>query len=200
MNWLTRTLVAAALAVLTGGALMLDRRRHRRRPVGVPLAPRQRTAPAKPAPAPSDAHDQDEDDKPLLSPTYFTVSHFSMLVVLLAMMIGGLALRGIRRYPPQDTWYVHGGDIKRGRAALEFHGCGGCHSIAGIREATGRVGPPLEGFAQRMYIGGQLPNTPEHLIAWLQNPQRYAPGTAMPNMPISEPVARDMAAYLYSQR
>jgi cytochrome c2 len=131
---------------------------------------------------------------------WFALSHFSMLVVLLSMMIIGLAMRGIRRYPPPSTWYVHGGDAERGRLVLESHGCGGCHSIAGIRGATGNVGPPLEGFAQRMYIGGQLPNTPDNLIAWLQNPQRYAPGTAMPNMPITEPVARDMAAYLYARR
>jgi cytochrome c1 len=50
-----------------------------------------------------------------------------------------------------------------------------------------------------MYIGGQLANTPDNLIAWLQDPQHFAPGTAMPNLLITEPAARDMAAYLYAQ-
>ena len=108
-------------------------------------------------------------------------------------------MRGIRRYPPEPTWYVEGGDAKRGRAALIAHGCGGCHVIPGIGNATGRVGPGLDGFAQRMYIGGQLANTPDNLIAWLQDPQHFAPGTAMPNLLITEPAAPDMAAYLYAQ-
>ncbi|HEV2295933.1 MAG TPA: hypothetical protein VGR35_18960 [Tepidisphaeraceae bacterium] len=194
MRWFPRTLVAVALGALTGGAWMLERRRSRRRPV----VARQRTDAPQPGPARLDPDDADQP--PLLSPTWFTLSHMSMLVVLLAMMIGGLMMRGIRRYPPEATWYVHGGDVERGRAALVAHGCGGCHVIPGIRDATGRVGPGLDGFAERMYIGGQLPNTPENLIAWLQDPQRYAPGTAMPKLPITEPVARDMGAFLYSHK
>ena len=192
-RWM-RTLVAIALAALTGGALLLERRRGRRRH----LAARPRMDAAKPTPPRPDPDDQRQPA--LLSPMRFTFSHFSMLVVLLAMMIGGLMMRGIRRYPQETTWHVHGGDVQRGRAAVVAYGCGGCHVIPGIGDATGRVGPGLDGFAGRMYIGGQLANTPENLIAWLQNPQRYAPGTAMPNLPITEPVARDMAAFLYSHR
>ena len=198
MKWWPRSLVAMALAAITGGALVLERRRFRRRR---PSSDRGRSTDASATAAePASVTEEDDDaDKPLLSPTRFTLSHFSMLFVLTAMMVTGLAMRGIRRYPPPAPWHVPGGDVERGRLVIEQHGCGGCHSIRGIRSATGQVGPPLEGFAQRMYIGGQLPNTPEHLVAWLQDPQRYAPGTAMPKMPINESVARDMAAYLYTQ-
>jgi cytochrome c2 len=191
MAWLTRTLVGIALAGIAGAAVVMERRRARRL-VAEPQSPTR----AKPAAV--GGNDADQDDGPLLSPARFTLSHFGMLVVLVAMMVGGLMMRGVRRYPAQSTWYVNGGDAERGRQVLAMHGCGGCHVIPGIGGATGQVGPPLEGFAQRMYIGGQLPNTPDNLIAWLQNPQRYAPGTAMPNLPITEPVARDMAAYLYA--
>jgi cytochrome c len=196
MTWLVRTIIAIALAGMAGGALALDFR-SRRRASGAPRGP---TQPAKPQAEGTTTNDDEDDAKPPLSPTWFAISHFSMLVVLLSMMVIGLAMRGVRRYPSPSTWYVNGGDAARGRLVLESHGCGGCHSIDGIPGATGQVGPPLESFAQRMYIGGQLPNTPDNLIAWLQDPQRYAPGTAMPNMPISEPVARDMAAYLYARR
>lgn len=194
MTWLVRTLIAVALAAIACGAVMLEHRRGRRRSI----AAKERTGPATPTSSVNDPDDAEQP--PPLSPMWFTLSHFSMLIVLLAMMVGGLAMRGIQRYPPPTTWHVHGGDVERGGTVLQTHGCGGCHSISGIRGATGNVGPPLEGFAQRMFIGGQLPNTPDNLIAWLQNPQHYAPGTAMPNLAISEPVARDMAAYLYSER
>jgi len=56
----------------------------------------------------------------------------------------------------------------------------------------------LHGFAEQMYIGGQLPNTPGNLVSWLQDPQRHAPGTAMPALGLDLRDARDIAAYLYS--
>jgi hypothetical protein len=62
------------------------------------------------------------------------------------------------------------------------------------------VGPPLSNFALRAYIAGQLPNQPENLLRWLQDPQEVEPGTAMPNLGVGLSVARDMAAYLYTLR
>ena len=64
--------------------------------------------------------------------------------------------------------------------------------------ARGRVGPPLDGIANRVYIGGVLPNTPENMVSFIRDPQNAAPRTAMPNLGVSEPHARDMVAYLYS--
>jgi cytochrome c len=95
---------------------------------------------------------------------------------------------------------VAGGDMKRGRAALDGFGCGTCHVIPGVKGAVGGVGPPLTRFADRAYIAGQLPNDPSNLIRWIQNPQGVEPGTAMPNLGVGPEVARDMAAYLYSLR
>ena len=62
------------------------------------------------------------------------------------------------------------------------------------------VGPPLIGWADRIYIAGRVPNTPENLIVWIQNPQEIDPQNAMPNLGVSESEARDMAAYLYTLR
>ncbi len=62
------------------------------------------------------------------------------------------------------------------------------------------VGPPLNQFALRAYIAGQLPNQPDNLMRWLQDPQQVEPGTAMPDLGVSPAVARDMAAYLYTLR
>ncbi len=51
-----------------------------------------------------------------------------------------------------------------------------------------------------MIIAGLLPNTPENLEAWLENPQAIVPGNAMPNMELKKDEARDIATYLYTLR
>lgn len=123
-------------------------------------------------------------------------------VLLLGLAnIGTMAgLPGCSRQGSQVKTIVVGGDPDRGRAALDGFGCGTCHLIPGIRGARGMVGPPLSHFALRAYIAGQLPNQPENLLRWLQDPQAVEPGTAMPNLGVGPAVARDMAAYLYTLR
>lgn len=100
--------------------------------------------------------------------------------------------------PGDHSVSVAGGSPARGRSALVSAGCGSCHEIPGVRGATGKVGPPLDGIAERTMLAGQVPNTPESMIAWIRNPQAIEPGTAMPNLHVSASAARDMAAYLYT--
>lgn len=88
------------------------------------------------------------------------------------------------------------GSADRGRATIKIYGCGKCHTIPGIRGANGVVGPPLESVARRTYIGGNFPNTPDTLTHWIMAPQTMKPKTAMPSLGLSEPQARDVAAYL----
>jgi cytochrome c len=93
---------------------------------------------------------------------------------------------------------VENGDASRGRLAIEAYGCGSCHSIPGIRAANGMVGPPLDHWAERRIIAGEVPNDLPRLITWLTVPQSIEPGTAMPNMGVTDGQARDIAAYLYT--
>lgn len=95
---------------------------------------------------------------------------------------------------------VAGGDAARGHAILTrgSHGCTGCHTIPGVRAAHGVVGPPLDGMARRSFIAGQLPNEPEVMLAFLQDPPALVPETGMPNVLLSLQEARDIAAYLYT--
>lgn len=88
------------------------------------------------------------------------------------------------------------GSAVRGRATIELYGCGKCHTIPGIRGANGVVGPPLESLARRTYIGGNFPNTPDTLTQWIMAPQTMKRKTAMPSLGLTEPRARDVAAYL----
>lgn len=93
---------------------------------------------------------------------------------------------------------VFGGDPKQGAMLLSAHGCGNCHTIPGVSGAGGTIGPPLTGFARRVYIAGKLPNRLENLVRWIRDPQGIEPGTAMPNLVVNEAEALAMAAYLYT--
>jgi cytochrome c len=93
---------------------------------------------------------------------------------------------------------IPGGDPERGREAFVEYGCHSCHSIPGVARADAFVGPPLENWAERSFIAGQFPNEPDTLIRWIMDPQAMIPGTAMPDMGVSEQAARDMSAYLYT--
>jgi cytochrome c len=109
-------------------------------------------------------------------------------------------LPGCSPFGDRTETIVVGGDAERGRASLDGFGCGACHVIPGVRGARGMVGPPLNQFALRAYIAGQLPNQPDNLIRWLEDPPAVEPGTAMPNLGVGPATARDMAAYLYTLR
>jgi cytochrome c len=95
---------------------------------------------------------------------------------------------------------VTGGDPARGKTQIVAYGCGSCHVIPGVSGASGLVGPPLTQFAHRAFIAGEVPNNSEFLVRWISVPQSIEPGTAMPNLGVSEAQARDIAAYLYTLR
>lgn len=91
-----------------------------------------------------------------------------------------------------------GGDANRGKAAIVRYGCPACHSIPGVEGPRGMVGPPLEHLAARAVLAGTLPNTPENLTGYLQNPQAMAPNVAMPNLGVTAQDAKDITTYLYT--
>lgn len=93
-----------------------------------------------------------------------------------------------------------GGDATRGAAVINQYRCGACHIIPGIHNARGLVGPPLMYFAERTFIGGEVPNTPDNLVHWIKSPKSIEPGTAMPDLGLTDQQARDAAAYLYTLR
>jgi len=99
----------------------------------------------------------------------------------------------------QKAEALTGGSAKRGRQAFAAYGCGGCHAVKGVPQAAGLVGPPLDGIGSRAIIAGRLENKPSNLIRWIRAPQSVSPGTAMPNLGVSEPRARDIAAFLYTR-
>ena len=60
-------------------------------------------------------------------------------------------------------------------------GCGACHTVRGVVE-TGTIGPDLTHLATRTTIAaGTLPNTREHLSAWIVSPEHAKPDARMPS-------------------
>jgi len=114
-----------------------------------------------------------------------------------------LSCVGCERYSNEGAYrdasrITGGGNPARGRETIRRYGCQGCHSIPGIRDAKGVVGPPLDHLSKRIYLAGELPNTTQNLMHWIQHPHAVHPRTAMPEMGVSEQDARDIAAYLYT--
>jgi cytochrome c2 len=125
---------------------------------------------------------------------------FLFAAIFAAAVAGGaiviaLAIFGDESKPVID---VPGGNADRGRELIEHYGCGSCHTIAGVHSTSKYIGPPLKNFAERRFIAGEVPNTLENLLRWIQNPKAIEPGTIMPNLGVKPQEARDIAAYLYS--
>jgi putative membrane protein len=123
--------------------------------------------------------------------------------VPIALLLIGFSLAfasacGSRAY--QEAAVLTGGDPSRGMDAIGRYGCGACHDIPGIRNAKGSIGPPLTHIANRAYLAGQLPNTPDNMTRWIQHPQHVERGTAMPEMGVTDTDARNIVAYLYTLR
>ncbi|MBV9061578.1 MAG: c-type cytochrome [Alphaproteobacteria bacterium] len=90
------------------------------------------------------------------------------------------------------------GNASRGAGLISWYGCSACHSVPGVPGADALVGPPLDHFSHRGYIAGVLHNSPDNLVMWIRNPQKFVPGNAMPALGIDDRDAHDIAAYLYS--
>lgn len=123
---------------------------------------------------------------------------------VLLIGVGGYGAYRVIADSDQRTRHIaaitRGGDPDRGREAIQRYGCGKCHTISGLRNANGLVGPPLDGIARRIYIGGVVLNTPDEMIAWIRDPRAIDAKTAMPDTGVTLEDARDIAAFLYSLR
>ncbi len=117
-----------------------------------------------------------------------------MAVILIAAAV----LAGCDEIPPEHR--VAGGDAGAGRRTVADIGCAACHQVPGVAGPAGMVGPPLKGFGRRAMIAGVAANRPEALVRWLLDPPAMAPGTAMPDLGLTEAQARDVAAFLYTLR
>lgn len=91
-------------------------------------------------------------------------------------------------------------EAKLGAQLFLERSCANCHAIAGT-PATQRIGPDLTHVASRQTLAaGRLENTPQNLSDWLHNPEKFKPGSHMPNLQLQPQELRSLAAYLETLR
>ncbi len=83
-----------------------------------------------------------------------------------------------------------------GKALFISKACTGCHTIKGIPEAQGKVGPELTNQASNSLIVGVSANTEENLKKYLKDPAAVKPGALMPNQYLTDSEIEVLVAFL----
>ncbi|MEX0741644.1 MAG: c-type cytochrome, partial [Phycisphaeraceae bacterium] len=91
-----------------------------------------------------------------------------------------------------------GEELSHGQQVFVASGCGACHGITGLSEAT-EAGPDLTHLGSRLTLGaGTIANTQENLGAFIRDPHTFKPGLLMPATPIQLDDLDALVAYLMS--
>jgi cytochrome c2 len=115
----------------------------------------------------------------------------------------GILSWGCQSTPAPSATVVKPGEL--GPAALAgkqlflTKGCVACHRAPNIPEAQGTIGPNLRGVgnpAAHPKIAAVVDNTPENMQRWLLDPSKLKPGTAMPNLGLTDEEARNLVALM----
>jgi cytochrome c oxidase subunit 2 len=87
-----------------------------------------------------------------------------------------------------------------GQTVFMHNACINCHAVGGT-VANGRFGPDLTHLASRDTIAsGAVPNTPENLRKWIDDPNSLKPGSLMPSMHLNSHDLDVITAYLTQLR
>ena len=121
-----------------------------------------------------------------------------ILLVVFAVLAATIVANTANNMPVMAKQSIPDANPLDAPAAIQRYGCGTCHSIPGVVGANGTVGPELENISIRSLLAGQIPNTPDNLMMWIQHPQMVRPGSDMPEMGVTDQDARNIASYLYS--
>ncbi|MGW8316761.1 MAG: cytochrome c oxidase subunit II [Bacteroidales bacterium] len=101
-----------------------------------------------------------------------------------------LATQRMQPKTPTDSLARAGAEIFQHRT------CGNCHAISGT-PAEAHIGPDLTHVASRTtLLSGLEKNTPEHIRAWLDNPQQVKKGARMPDFLLTDDELNALTAYL----
>jgi cbb3-type cytochrome oxidase cytochrome c subunit len=96
------------------------------------------------------------------------------------------------------------GDAAAGRTVLDTKGCGTCHSFTGVSPLAGSAIPiavDAKAMARGQTLAPDLRYTRDrftfaNLVAWLRDPKKVKPDSAMPAILLTEKEAQDAAMYL----
>lgn len=119
---------------------------------------------------------------------------------MLALLAVSISCKSAHERALFDAKMAVGGDPVRGAFLIQRYGCGGCHNIPGIPGAAGKAAPSLQFLSVETYISGNLQNSPENVMRWIESPHSILPRTKMPEMGVSHSESRDITTYLWSLR
>jgi cytochrome c oxidase subunit 2 len=86
---------------------------------------------------------------------------------------------------------------QRGKMVFQSSSCAMCHAINGADFAGAQRAPDLTHVASRQTLAaGTIKNTREEMAAWIRDPQRFKPGTAMPATALTQADLDAVVAYL----
>ena len=98
-----------------------------------------------------------------------------------------------RMAAPNQSINAHDGQL-----VFEQQACINCHTVAGT-VANGRYGPDLTHLMSRETLAaGATTNTPDHLKAWIDDPNTFKAGCLMPAMHLTDRQDAQITAYLLS--
>lgn len=111
------------------------------------------------------------------------------------------ASQGATLQKPASADSGQGNQYAAGEKLFTAKGCVACHSLTAVNAPKGMVGPNLANVGARSYIAaGTLKNTDENLAHWIRDPQGIKKGVLMPNLGVSEPDSRALAAFLRAHK
>src|SRR4051812_13741190 len=97
-----------------------------------------------------------EQTKKKLHPL-FIIFTLLMFATACGIWLYYLNIGGVNRFVTVDTAVsLTNGDPEVGYYVISSYGCGSCHEIPGVYGASGKVGPSLSSFKDRVMIAGVL--------------------------------------------
>lgn len=116
-----------------------------------------------------------------------------MLLALFVVACGGPAnpvpTENVRSNPP--------GSVSEGQKVFVAQGCGACHRVSSLPQATGTSAPNLSNFGGRTNM--RIAENRDALARFLRDPQSDRPDATMPKFDkLTNDQLRDLVAYLAS--
>lgn len=127
---------------------------------------------------------------------YCGVQHAKMLLRVYAESPADFAKWIEQQKKPANQDFTGNPAAAEGQVIFMHNACINCHTVRGT-VATGRFGPDLTHLASRDTIAsGAVPNTPENLRKWIDDPNSIKPGALMPSMHLNQHDLDLITAYL----
>ena len=131
---------------------------------------------------------------------YCGMQHAKMLIRVYAQSPADFAAWVNQQKKPARQNFAGDPAAAEGEAVFMHNACINCHTIGGT-VSTGRFGPDLTHVASRDTIAsGAVPNTPQNLRKWIDDPDSLKHGSLMPSMHLNAHDLNAVTAYLTQLR